>query len=92
MSDERVEIMENFMQFLAENIDQSVQDIFNTRLGFVVLIFPFGETDRDVEKQEGEQGANYVSNAEMEDVIKALRETADRLEAKETIGTPIGSA
>lgn len=86
------DIMSNFLDYMAASIDSAIQDVFHTRMGFVVLMFPFGETDRPVQKAEGEVGANYVSNADQEDMIKFLRETADRLESRKTIGKPIGTA
>jgi hypothetical protein len=90
--DGNMEIMTKFMDVIAKTIDDAVQDVFNTKLGFALLLFPFEETDREMEKVAGEKGANYVSNANQEDMIKFLRETADRLEGKQIVGKPIGSA
>jgi len=86
------DLMSAFMDTMAATVDHAVQEVFHTRLGFVVLLFPFGETDRKMDNVAGEKGANYVSNAKKDDMIKFLRETADRLENRETIGKPIGTA
>ena len=61
------------MQSLARIIDKEVSGN-----GFALLVFPFGN----------EKMSNYVSNAQREDMIKALRETADRLENKQDFMTP----
>ncbi len=47
-------------------------------LGFALIVFPFYDAGM----------SNYISNAEREDMIKALRETADRLESKQDFITP----
>lgn len=41
--------------------------------GFVLLVFPFGESGI----------ANYISNANRKDIITMLREAADRFEKQE---------
>lgn len=46
--------------------------------GFTIIVFPF--------KAPGI--SNYISNANRLDMIKALRETANRLEKKEDFKTP----
>jgi hypothetical protein len=51
-------------------------------LGFALLVFPFNEPGV----------SNYVSNAEREDMITALREAANRLENNEVIGPAQGEA
>ena len=35
--------------------------------------------------------SNYISNADRSEMIKALRETADRLEARQDAGPVVGS-
>jgi len=86
-------LMEGFLDNMARAIDQMTQDVFHTRLGFVLLMFPFGETDKtNLHKKEGEEGGNYVSNADRGDIVRFLRETADRLEQKQEIGRTIGRA
>lgn len=58
---------------LAKMIETKMVETLGVKVGFCLLIFPFhfpGIT-------------NYVSNADRKDMIKALRETADRLERRE---------
>jgi hypothetical protein len=71
--------MESFMQFLARNIDHDTRQLYGKK-GFVLLLFEFGEPAI----------ANYVSNANRQDIIKTLRETADRLEKSEDMPAVIG--
>ncbi len=46
--------------------------------GYTILVFPFNNLGV----------SNYISNANRSDMIKVLRETADRLEQKEDFETP----
>ena len=62
------------MQQMAEKISPMLPKDF----GFAILVFPFGDGGT----------SNYISNAERADMIKALRETADRLEYKQDFETP----
>lgn len=57
---------------------KKVEAMLPRGFGFVILVFPFG----------GEKEGNYISNAKREDMVKALRETADRLEKKQDYKTP----
>ena len=59
----------NFMQKMAFMLQTFLEP---TNLGFCLLVFPKGTKDGI---------ANYVADCEREDMIKFLRETADRLEA-----------
>lgn len=58
-------------------------DIINNNipkgLGFCILTFETGESDVP---------SNYLSNCERSDMIKALRETAERLEKNSDFRTP----
>ncbi|MFQ5786493.1 MAG: hypothetical protein ACE5H1_00785 [Thermodesulfobacteriota bacterium] len=49
------------MQDIAKSVDDKIPDDF----GFFVFVFPFNRTDGR---------ANYVSNAQREDVIKFMKE------------------
>lgn len=61
----------NYLQALASIIDQVLNpDQENKGTGFCLLVFGFNAPGI----------SNYVSNANRADMIKALRETADRLE------------
>jgi hypothetical protein len=51
-------------------------------MGFTLLLFQFNAPGV----------SNYISNANREDMIKALRETADRLERREEIPPVKGHA
>jgi hypothetical protein len=79
MSDYLVET-EKLMRQLANHINHSLNDQEGRTLewlcdkGFVLIVFEFNEP-----------GVSYISNAKREDMIKALRETADRLEKNQDI-------
>ena len=62
------------MQKMAESVYKMLPKDF----GFAIIVFPF--------KTLGE--ANYISNANRTDMIKALRECAYKLENNETYETP----
>jgi len=64
----------NAMQEMANR----VKELLPKDLGFTILVFPFNEPGV----------SNYISNANRSDMIKALRETAERLEKKEDFITP----
>ena len=66
---------------IATALDEIVQEEFGRELGFCILLFEFG----------GPGIGNYAHNASRDDMIKCLRETADRLEAREDIPPAIGS-
>lgn len=61
------------MQKMADDIKK----ILPSDLGFALIVFPF----KDVGV------GNYISNACREDMIEALRETADRLEKNQDFKT-----
>ncbi len=58
------------MRKIADNMEQFIG---KEKYGFMVLVFPFSD---------GPSIAHYISNANRKDMIKALREKADVLEAK----------
>jgi len=67
---------------MARAIDETLQEAHGRKLGFFLAVFDFnapGET-------------NYISNACRDDIIKAMRETADRFEKGETMPPTIGTA
>jgi hypothetical protein len=47
-------------------------------LGFALIVFPFGD----------ERMSNYISNAQREDMIKALEETVIRFKKQQEFPTP----
>ena len=68
---------------VAKAMDEILEDIYGVRMGFALMVYPFGNEDR---------AADYISNGDRGCMIKALRETADKIERNETIPTPIGTA
>ena len=62
------------MKAMADKVSAMLPEDF----GFTLLVFKFNNP--------GE--SNYISNANRQDMIKALRETADRLEKQEDYPTP----
>ncbi len=62
------------MQKMAEKVKAMLPKDF----GFAILVFPLCNPGI----------SNYISNSRREDMIKALRETADRLENKEDFKIP----
>lgn len=74
---------EEQLRELAKILDKTLEDaIYKERMGFALLVFRFGESGV----------GDYISNADREDMIKGLRELADRLEAGETIPVTLGEA
>lgn len=73
---------QNIRSLLASVIDETLPHAYGVRMGFCLLIFHFG----------GPGQADYVCNCDRADMIKALREAADRLEAGQDIPSTIGSA
>jgi hypothetical protein len=62
------------MQEMAEKVGKMLPQDF----GFAIIVFPFNNPGI----------SNYISNANRSDMIKALRETADRLEKRQDFETP----
>lgn len=60
---------ERFMSELGTLIDTVSLEFYGRRMGFTLLIFD-GES----------QGGDYISNCPREEMIKVMRETADRIE------------
>ncbi len=73
---------EEIMQTVAELVDKILKSFCTDKLGFVIL----------VHKLHTPGLGNYVSNCKRDDMIKALREAADRIEKNEIIPPTIGSA
>lgn len=62
------------MRYLGKQLKESLPD----KYGYCLLVFPFYNSGM----------ANYVSTANRADMIKCLREAADRLERKQDFQTP----
>jgi hypothetical protein len=74
---------ERVLQAMASALDDILESETGKKMGFVLLVFQFDAVGL----------ANYISNAQRPDMIKSLRETADRLEAWEDIpGRTTGTA
>lgn len=65
---------EELMTAIGGGINDVIENQFG-KMGFALIIFEFNQPGI----------SNYVSNAQRDDMITALRETADRLEAKQDI-------
>jgi len=72
---------ERIIKVLDEIINEILDELFpKQNLGFTLLLFEFCNPGI----------ANYISTAKRSDMIKHLRETANRLENKEDIPPTIG--
>jgi hypothetical protein len=60
------------MNELAHFLDQYWNEGEDRSVGFVLLVFPFGEAKRD--------RINYLSNGKREDIVVALKELIARFE------------
>ena len=74
---------ENFLQFLAGGINALLEAEYGRKIGFGLIVFEFGECSKS---------GDYISNGDRKDMVKALRETAERIEKNEIIPPTIGSA
>ncbi len=70
------------MKELGPLLSEALDLIYGQHMGFALLWFTFND----------DGVGNYLSNASREDMIKALRETADRLEQNQDIPSTKGSA
>ena len=64
---------------MMRSLGEAITDVF-PGMGFVVLAFEFNEPGI----------SNYISNANKDDIVKTLRETADKLESGAMIGKTEG--
>ena len=67
--------IEVFLTALGVAITETLKKELSEGIGFALILFEFNNPGI----------GNYVSNAERPDMIKALRETADRLEKNQDI-------
>jgi hypothetical protein len=72
---------EEFLQVIASGLEDIFADLYPERMGFALIVFPFSGGVSD-----------YISNGERKDMIKALRETADRIETNQIIPPTQGNA
>jgi hypothetical protein len=73
---------EDMLDALAQVIGDVLPEIYGEKMGFFLSVFHFIKPGT----------ADYISNGKREDVIKALRETANRLEKNEVIPVTIGES
>jgi hypothetical protein len=66
---------------LAGAIEDTLKELYGANMGFALFMFPYKQMSGD-----------YVSNCKREDMIKFIREVADRIEKGEAISRPIGTA
>jgi len=71
------------LDLLASAIKQSLTNIYGKEVGFALFMFEFGS----------DTAGDYVSNADRKDMIKFMRDLANRLESNDgVIGKTIGEA
>lgn len=70
-----MEYTHQVMRSIADAVDEILKEMVGP--GFVLTILVYPENKPGI--------ANYISTGQREDMIKALRETADRIEANEDI-------
>jgi hypothetical protein len=70
------------LQHIARHLNEVLEIVFGERVAFALLIF----------RSDHPTLADYLSNVEREEMIKALRETANRLENGEDFPRIIGEA
>ena len=75
-----IQDVERFISELGSVINETLEETFGQQCGFALLLFDFYKTGI----------GNYISNADRTTMVKALRETADRIENREDIPPTIG--
>lgn len=73
---------EENLRLLASKVDSSAHAIYGQKMGFFLVIAPFG-ADKGI--------SDYIGNSNREDAIKWMRETADRLESDQVIPVTKGN-
>lgn len=71
------------LDILAAAIETGLQELYGEKLGFALFMFPFDGVGK---------AGDYVSNGQREDMIKFMREIADRIEAGKYIPRVEGEA
>lgn len=71
------------MKGIAHALEQILTEMHGCRMGFGLVVFPFGEADRV---------ADWITNGKNEHMVSAFREAADKIEEGAFIGAPIGEA
>lgn len=73
---------EKFMQQIAAALSEIIDEAYQQKMGFFLTVFEFDKPGV----------SDYISNANREQIIKSMRETAKRFEKGETIPTTVGQA
>jgi hypothetical protein len=73
---------EEHLQLIAGALEHFLKELYGEKIGFFLCVFKFNEAG----------AADYISNGQREDMIKALKETVERLEKNEVIPVTIGTA
>ena len=76
-----MQAQEKYLQSVAMALDEEFKEFYQQKMGFCLIVFPFDSDQSD-----------YISNAERDDMVKALRITADRIESNAVIPPTVGSA
>jgi hypothetical protein len=72
---------ERELREVARFISRKLRRVYGEEMGVFLTVTPF---------KQSEPVSDYISNIERKDGIAALRDTADRLETKETIPASVG--
>lgn len=73
---------ESTLRVMGKAIEEFLENEISIKLGFALIVFEFNKPGL----------GNYISNGKREDMIKALKETVERLEGNEDISAAIGEA
>lgn len=69
---------EEIMRYLANNLDEILEDMYGERMSFILLVAPFSEDNES-------KVADYVGNSSRETAIEFMKETIQRFEEKDVI-------
>lgn len=73
---------EKFMQQIAAALSEIIDEAYQQKMGFFLTVFEFDKPGV----------SDYISNANREQIIKSMRETAKRFEKGRIIPTTVGQA
>lgn len=74
---------ERQMRSLADIIEMGLQEIYGSRMAFVLNVAPF---------EDANSTGDYISNMRREDAVKVMRVLADNLESGQDIPVTQGNA
>lgn len=73
---------ERHLRILADVIDETLGKMYSQKMGFLIVVTPFGSGDSAV--------SDYIGNIARDSAIEVLRESADRLEKNQDIPASVG--